>query len=113
MVAEPEPQRIARLTPVDDVLKHIGRLVTRAAPREVSLADASGAALAEDVVAGPTPAVSIALRDGWAVASDLTSDASSYAPVPLPAAKKIESASVPNGSPPCKSSDLRKFQKKK
>jgi len=28
----------------------------------------------------------LALRDGWAVRSDLTTDASSYAPVPLPAA---------------------------
>jgi molybdopterin biosynthesis enzyme len=99
MVAEPEPQRIARLTPVDDVLKHMSWLLTGVAPRQVALADASGAALAQDVVAGPTPAVSIALRDGWAVASDLTSDASSYAPVPLPAAVWVDTGTpMPAGT---------------
>ena len=45
------------------------------------------------------PAAPIALRDGWAVASDLTGDASSYAPAPLPAATWVDTgAPLPVGT---------------
>jgi molybdopterin biosynthesis enzyme len=39
---------------------------------------------------GTHPRVPLALRDGWAVSAELTTDASSYAPVSLPAAARIE-----------------------
>src|SRR5262249_21681396 len=90
MVTQPdEPQRIARLTPVADVLARIDALVARVepGPDEVAIA---GRILARDVTLGPLPRVPLALRDGWAVRSDLTTDAGPYAPAPLPAATRIE-----------------------
>jgi molybdopterin biosynthesis enzyme len=77
------PQRIARLTPLDDVLRMIGQ-IRPVAPREVELQDALGRVLAEDVAARAAhPPTAIALRDGFAVQSDITADASAYSPIPL------------------------------
>jgi molybdopterin biosynthesis enzyme len=80
-----EIQRIARLTPLADVLARIDALVEPVAAREVDLAAALGRTLAADVTAAARPAMPLVLRDGWAVASQLTTDASDYAPVPLAA----------------------------
>jgi molybdopterin molybdotransferase len=84
------PQRIARLTPLTDVLARVDALVKRVEPREVATAAAVGRVLAGDVTTAAAPRVALALRDGWAVSADLTTDASSYAPVPLPAAARID-----------------------
>jgi molybdopterin molybdotransferase len=84
MVADSETQRIARLTPLADVLSSFDLSVGPVAPREVALAEAAGLTLAADVViAAGHPKAALALRDGFAVRSDLTIDASSYAPAPL------------------------------
>ena len=93
------PQRIARLTPLDDVLARIDALVGPVAPREVALAEAVGRVLAGDVVVAARPPIAVALRDGWAVNSRLTQDASPYAPAPLPAATRIDAgAALPEGT---------------
>ena len=93
------PQRIARLTPLEDVLARIDALVGPVAPREVALAAAVGRVLAGDVVVAARPADALALRDGWAVNFSLTQDASPYAPAPLPAAIRIDAgATLPAGS---------------
>jgi molybdopterin molybdotransferase len=85
-------QRIVRLTPLDDVLARINARVKPVAPRRIAdLAAALDRTLAEDIaVARPIPQLALALRDGWAVRSDLTTDASSYAPAPVPAAGRID-----------------------
>jgi molybdopterin molybdotransferase len=92
MVVEPDiPQRIARLTPLDDVLRRIDALVEPVTSRASEPAAALGATLAEDIVADAAiPAAPRALRDGWAVASDLTTDAGAYAPTPLPFAMRVD-----------------------
>ena len=80
------PQRIARLTPLADVLARVTALAGPVAPREAAPHEAVGRALAADAFAGETlPAQALALHDGWAIASDATLDATSYAPAPLPA----------------------------
>jgi molybdopterin molybdotransferase len=86
------PQRIARLTPLDDVLARIDALVKPVAARATAvLTDAVGRTLAEDIVIeAPIPHAALALRDGWAVQSELTTDAGPYAPAPLPAAVRID-----------------------
>src|SRR5262245_8141571 len=79
-----ETQRIARLTPLSEVLARIDALLTPVAPRRVETQAALGRVLAEGVVAAvAVPAVARALRDGFAVASEVVLDASAYAPVPL------------------------------
>ncbi len=91
MVSQPAPpQRIARLTPLADVLARIDTLVKPVAPRDTAVAAAVGRRLADDCTVLPVPGGAIALRDGWAVRSDLSTDASSYAPVPLPDATLID-----------------------
>jgi molybdopterin molybdotransferase len=92
MVVEPDiPQRIARLTPLDDVLRRIEALVEPVTPRTSEPAAALGGTLAEDVVVDAAiPSAPRALRDGWAVASDLTMDAGAYAPAPLPFAVRVD-----------------------
>src|SRR6476619_7576032 len=92
MVEETDnPQRIARLTPLSDVLARLGGLLRPVPPRASDLSGALGSMLAEDVVANaPVPATARALRDGWAVRADHTADAGSYAPAPLPAAARID-----------------------
>jgi molybdopterin molybdotransferase len=91
MVSQPDPpQRIARLTPLADVLARIDALVEPVKPREIAASSALGHTVAGDFILTPRPTTAIALRDGWAVSSDLTTDASSYAPAPLPAATRID-----------------------
>src|SRR6516164_3202171 len=92
MIVEPDRrQRIARLTPLADVLARLDALVKPVTPRTAELAAALGRTLAEDVILhAPIPATARALRDGWAVSSDLTTDASAYAPAPLPAAVWVD-----------------------
>src|SRR5712691_11218566 len=82
------PQRIARLTPLADVLARVDALVKPVAPREVDTAAAADRVLAGDVNAVLNPRMPLALRDGWAVSAELTTDASSYAPAPLAAATR-------------------------
>jgi molybdopterin biosynthesis enzyme len=77
------PQRIARLTPLADVLGVIDMHVGAVAPRACAVAQALGRTLAEDVVATERPASAIALRDGWAVEAAAVGDAGPYAPVPF------------------------------
>jgi molybdopterin molybdotransferase len=98
---EPDrPQRIDRLTPLADVLARLDALVEPVAPRSAELAAALGRTLAEDVlVASPIPPAARALRDGWAVPSDLTIDAGGYTPVPLPFALRLDVGEpLPNGA---------------
>jgi molybdopterin biosynthesis enzyme len=78
-------QRIARLTPLDDVVRRIAESVHPVTPRDMRAAAALGATLAQDIaVADPHPAVPLALIDGWAVHAEATTDAGAYAPVILP-----------------------------
>ncbi len=92
-------QRIARLTPLAAVLARIDALVQPVAAREVAIAAAVGRVLASDVVVAARPRVALALRDGWAVDSALSRDASPYAPAPLPSAIAIEAgAPLPAGA---------------
>ncbi|BAT60391.1 molybdopterin molybdenumtransferase [Variibacter gotjawalensis] len=76
-------QRIVRLAPLHEIEAAIASFEPAAAVT-VPILDAIGAVLAAPVtVTGPVPAQAIAARDGWAVASADTVDASSYAPMPL------------------------------
>jgi molybdopterin molybdotransferase len=92
MVVEPDrPQRIARLTPLADVLARLEALIEPVTPRAANLSAARGRTLAEDIlIPAPIPAMARALCDGWAVRSDLTADASGYAPAPLPFAVRVD-----------------------
>jgi molybdopterin biosynthesis enzyme len=84
MVVDSDIQRIVRLTPLADVLNTFQTSVEPVPHREERLTTALGCTLAADVaIAERTPAVALALRDGFAVRSETTLDASSYAPVPL------------------------------
>jgi molybdopterin biosynthesis enzyme len=83
-------QRIARLTPLADVLARIDAQVKPVAPRVVPVGEAVGRILAGDAVAGARPPAALALRDGWAVNSEQTADASSYAPAPLAPVARID-----------------------
>jgi molybdopterin molybdotransferase len=77
-------QRISRLTPLPELLKRLGSITAPVQARDSDSAAAVGATLAADIVAAaPWPAAAIALRDGWAVAADLVTDAGPYAPAPL------------------------------
>jgi molybdopterin biosynthesis enzyme len=62
----------------------IDQLVAPVEPRRIKLGEAAGMCLAEDIaVRYAHPGSAIALRDGIAIGSDATLDASSYAPVRL------------------------------
>jgi molybdopterin biosynthesis enzyme len=77
-------QIITRLTALADVLTAVDA-VKPVAPRDVAPRDAVGRVLAADVVLpADMPAAPVAVRDGFALTSDLTHDASPYAPVALP-----------------------------
>ncbi len=91
MVADSELQRIARLTPLADVLASFDISVGPVTPRAEDLRRALGRTLAADAVAPEArPQQPVALRDGFAVRADLTTDASSYAPAPLsPAPRRV------------------------
>jgi molybdopterin molybdotransferase len=92
-------QRIARLTPLDVVLARVDALVGPVAPREVAIAAAVGRVLAGNVMVAARPGGPLALRDGWAVQSALTHDASPYAPAPLPSAIRIDAGeALPGGA---------------
>ena len=92
MVAEIENQRIARLTPLNDVVQSFDTSVEPVAPREEDVGAALGKTLAADAkAAGGRPNTAIALRDGFALSADQTTDASSYAPAPLsPAPVRVD-----------------------
>ena len=85
------PQRIARLTPLADVLARVDALVKPVAPREVETGAAVGPRPRRRRERGPAIR---ACRSRCATAgrcsADLTTDASSYAPAPLPAAARID-----------------------
>jgi molybdopterin biosynthesis enzyme len=84
MIADSEIQRIARLTPLADVLASFDLSIGPVAPREEALSKALGLTLAASaVIASGHPKAALALRDGYAVRSETTTDASSYAPAPL------------------------------
>lgn len=86
MVAHSEMvQRIARLTPLAEVVAMLEAAAQPVAAQRIALPAAFGLTLAENAcAAGPKPATAIALRDGWAVRAELISDASAYAPAMLP-----------------------------
>lgn len=93
-------QRIGRLTPLADMLDAIGR-IEPVAPRDLAASAATGCVLAADVVAGDArPAASLALCDGWAVASEATRDAGPYAPLTLePLPQRLDAfAALPPGA---------------
>src|SRR5262245_53806836 len=84
------PQRIARLTPLADVWRHIDAQVAPAPSREADLVSGVGRILAKDIVApSALPKSAIALRDGLAVQSEQAVDAGPYAPDPLAGAPRI------------------------
>jgi len=84
-------QRITRLTPLDDVLTRIAAAVAPVPPVSTGVEAARWRIAAEDPVApAPHPAHAVALRDGYAVRSEATADASAYAPMPLADARAIE-----------------------
>jgi len=86
------------LTPVEKVLGRIEALVEPVEPREVELDAALSRVLARDISAGPHPTRAVALRDGWAIAADLTADAGSYAPALLNTATRIDAGEpLPEG----------------
>jgi molybdopterin biosynthesis enzyme len=77
-------QRISRLAPLADLFAWIDREVRPVPARETEPAAAVGATLAADVVVpNSLPSAATAIRDGWAVAAELVSDAGPYAPTPL------------------------------
>ena len=77
-------QRIDRLTPLADVVAEIARSVPPVAQAGCAIGNALGRVLAQDVVApAQSPARPLALRDGWAVRAEDTTDAGSYAPALL------------------------------
>jgi molybdopterin molybdotransferase len=80
------PQRIAQLTPLDEACAIIEAQAKATEPRDTDLGAAHGRTLAQDVaIASDRPAKPLALRDGWALHSELTNDAGPYAPALLPA----------------------------
>jgi molybdopterin biosynthesis enzyme len=69
------------LSEIDAAVDAVARPV---APRTIASTAAAVRVLAADVmVPAAVPLTAIALRDGWAVRSDLVADAGPYAPVPL------------------------------
>src|SRR5712691_7805528 len=100
MAAEHDPQQMTRLTPLTEVTARINALVKPIAPRRIAIAAAVGRVLAEDVVvATAVPAAARALRDGFAVAAEALSDASSYAPVQLAPALRVDAGeAMPAGA---------------
>jgi molybdopterin molybdotransferase len=84
MAAKSEnPQSIARLTPLTEVLALIEAEVKPVALRSLDLAAAAGRTLTADATAPARPSAAIALQDGWALAADLTLGAGGLAPVTL------------------------------
>jgi molybdopterin biosynthesis enzyme len=90
MVGPFENQRIARLTPLNDVITRIDAGVAPSSARDVDVRTAVGRTLAADVIASVRPAVALAMRDGWAVRAEATADAGSYAPAPLASVVRVD-----------------------
>jgi molybdopterin molybdotransferase len=76
-------QKIARLTPLDDVHLMIDAEVKAVTQRTIEVSAAVGRTLAVDALAPGRPAAALALQDGWAVSADETLGAGGYAPSPL------------------------------
>jgi molybdopterin molybdotransferase len=100
MAAEHDPQYLIRLTPLAEVTARIDALVKPIAPRRVAITAAVGQVLAEDVVVGAAvPTGTRALRDGFVVAAEALSDASSYAPVQLAPTQRVDAGeALPAGT---------------
>jgi molybdopterin molybdotransferase len=100
MDAEHDPQQMTRLTPLAEVTARIDGLVKPIAPRRVAVAAAVGRVLTEDVVAAAAiPASARVMRDGFAVAAEALSDASSYAPVQLAPTQRVDAGeAMPAGT---------------
>ena len=100
MAAEHDPQQMTRLTPLAEVTARIDALVKTIAPRRVAIEAAVGRVLSEDVIAAAAlPAAARALRDGFAVAAEGLSDASSYAPVQLAPTQRLDAGeALPAGT---------------
>jgi molybdopterin molybdotransferase len=93
-------QRISRLTPLDAVFAAVDGLAKPVSICEVDVALAVGQVLATDVNApAALPEIAIALRDGWAVRSDLIADAGSYTPTPVVPPPNWVEAGEPVGAP--------------
>jgi molybdopterin molybdotransferase len=91
-------QRIARLTPLEEVTRRIAACVGPVPPREIETAEALGATAAEDIAAGgPRPAVPLALTDGWAVYAELTTYADAYTPAILTGLREIAAGEALGG----------------
>lgn len=97
MVVHPEAeQRLLALTPLADALAAVDALTRPVEPREVGIDSAGGCVLATNVIApANAPAAALSLRDGWAVKSDETIDAGSYAPAILSALPRRVDAGDP------------------
>jgi molybdopterin biosynthesis enzyme len=90
VIALEHRQRIARLMPIDDIMRRIAGCVAPVAPRDVVAAAALGATLANDIiVSDPRPAAPLALIDGWAVLAELTAYADAYTPALVTARREI------------------------
>lgn len=100
MAVDSSIQRIARLTPLADILQVVEARVRAVAPRRCALAEAGGCVLAEDVLCSRQPEHPIALRDGYAVEAAALADASAYAPLPFAALPQRVDAgqSLPGGT---------------
>src|SRR5579859_6666796 len=83
MTVDISNQRIARLTPLSDVLALIGSRVAPVLPQNVALHDGARCILAEDILGAERPAHASALRDGFAVAAATVADATPYSPTAL------------------------------
>jgi len=91
-------QRIARLTPLEDVTAWIQENVQPIAPRDMAVAAAVGATLAQDIaVADPHPVAPLALIDGWAVSAEATADAGAYTPAVLRAPFEVAAGEALRG----------------
>jgi molybdopterin biosynthesis enzyme len=79
-----DQQRITRLAPLQEVYARVDAIAQPVPAKKVLPWQSVGHVLARDLrAAGPVPARPLALRDGWAVASERVGDAGPYAPVLL------------------------------
>jgi molybdopterin molybdotransferase len=88
------------LTPVDQALSRLLAGLQAVEPRTARLRGVEGKILAEPFRAtDPVPRLSIALRDGWAVAAEAVVGASSYSPVfpPEPPLRVLAGEALPPG----------------
>jgi molybdopterin molybdotransferase len=92
MIADHGPQRIARLTPLAEVLDSLQSSVEAVVPFKTGAFAAIGLTLAADAtVTSDRPPAALAMRDGYAVRAEMTADASGYAPGLLdPAPERVD-----------------------